>query len=136
MRQGCRPARHDFVVLLDRVVDLDMNIGESPQKTAQKLFEVLRPVNVGSVLGLAVSNYILGAHRIHGFFRALVPDFLEPPAYKRRVLTHDADLSPGMANRGHWPRGPRANAAAPAHSPHRAAKLRYLLRRPAPRTGS
>src|ERR1700724_3404931 len=135
MRQGCRPARHDFVVLLDRVVDLDMNIGESPQKTAQKLFEVLRPVNVGSVLGLAVSNYILGAHRIHGFFPALVPDLVEPPADKRRVLTHDLSLSPGMSSLGHWPRDRRANAAAPAHSLPHAAKLRYLLRPPAPRTG-
>src|SRR5260370_36051267 len=88
------------------------------------------------MLGLAVSNHILGAHRIHCFFPALVPHLVEPPADKHRVLTHDRDLSPGIASREHWPRGPRANAVAPAHSRHHAARPRYLLLPPAPRTGS
>ncbi len=41
------------------------------------MFAVLRPVNVGSMLGLAVSNHILGTHGIHCFFPALVPDFVK-----------------------------------------------------------
>jgi hypothetical protein len=81
--EGVRVRVRRAVTLLSTVVDLDVNIGECPQKTAQMLG------NVGSMLGLDVAHHILGAHRIHGFFPALVADFVEPPADKGGVLTQD-----------------------------------------------
>jgi hypothetical protein len=45
-----------------------------------EFFERLRPDDIGSVVGLAMTNGFFRAKLIDGFFAALIPDLFEPAA--------------------------------------------------------